>query len=117
MSNKTPKIELRTSPHTYAGASVEQIMRNVVYALLPLCIYGVYLFGLSALALLAVTTASCLLTEVFFNGLAGRANTLRDWSAVITGLLLALTLPPALPLWMAATAAASVVDFLTTFLG
>lgn len=102
MPKKTPKIELRTSPHTYAGASVEQIMRNVVYALLPLCAYGVYLFGLSALALLIVVTASCLLTEALFSGLAGRGNTLRDWSAIITGLLLALTLPPALPLWMAA---------------
>ncbi|MBK1733964.1 electron transporter RnfD [Halorhodospira abdelmalekii] len=84
------------------ASSVEQIMRNVVLALLPVCAFAVYHFGLSALALLATTTLACLLTEQFLNRLSGRASTLGDYSAVITGLLLALTLPPAFPLWMAA---------------
>ncbi len=79
-------------------------MRNVVYALLPVCAYAVYLFGISALALLLVVTASCLLTELLFDQLLHRSRSLRDFSAIITGLLLALTLPPGFPLWMAAVA-------------
>ena len=102
METRAPKLELRTAPHLHAPRSVGQIMRNVVYALLPLCAYGVYAFGLSAAALIAVVTASCLATEQLFNRLAGREGTLDDGSAIITGILLALTLPPGFPLWMGA---------------
>jgi electron transport complex protein RnfD len=103
---KTAPIELRTSPHLHAGPTVEQIMRNVVYALLPLCGYAVWQFGISALALIIVVTASCVLTETAINAMSARDNTIRDWSAVITGLLLALTLPPGFPLWMGVVAGA-----------
>ncbi|OQX45004.1 MAG: electron transporter RnfD, partial [Candidatus Sedimenticola endophacoides] len=84
--------------------SVGQIMRNVVYALLPLCAWAVYQFGISALALILVTTLSCALTERFFCWMSGRPTTLSDFSVIITGLLLALTLPPGFPLWMGAVA-------------
>jgi electron transport complex protein RnfD len=104
MADTDPHLELRSGPHLHAARSVEQIMRNVIYALLPLCAFGVYAFGLSAAVLVAVVTASCLGTEQLFNRLAGRASTLGDWSATITGILLALTLPPGLPLWMGAVA-------------
>ncbi len=79
-------------------------MRNVVYALLPICAYAIFLFGISALALLLVVTGSCLLTELLFDRLLQRSDSIRDFSTVITGLLLALTLPPGFPLWMAAVA-------------
>src|SRR6476646_6076268 len=59
----TTIIEVRTSPHMHAERSVETIMRNVVYALLPICAYAVWLFGISALALIATSTGACLLTE------------------------------------------------------
>jgi electron transport complex protein RnfD len=104
MAAKPPRIELRTAPHAHSGLTVEQIMRNVVLALLPVCAFAVYQWGLSAVALLAVVTGTCLATESLLNRLAGRAGTLGDWSAVITGLLLALTLPPGFPLWMGAVA-------------
>jgi electron transport complex protein RnfD len=100
----TPRIELRTAPHTHSGLTVEQIMRQVVLALLPVCAFAVYQWGASAVALLAVVTGSCLATEALFSRLAGRSVTLNDWSAAITGLLLALTLPPGFPLWMGAVA-------------
>jgi len=96
------RVELRTSPHLTAGASVEQIMGNVVLALVPVCAWSVYTFGLSALALILVTTLSCMATERLACWMADRPSTLGDWSVVITGLLLALTLPPGFPLWMAA---------------
>jgi len=104
MPDRNIQVELRTSPHLKQAVTTAQIMRNVVYALVPVCAFAVYAFGLSALALLAVTTLSCLLTEALFCRLAARPSTLNDWSVVITGLLLGLTLPPGFPLWMAAVA-------------
>ena len=77
-------------------------MRHVVYAMLPLCAFGIYVFGISVVALLAVAVAACLATEHLCCHLAGRASSINDWSAVITGILLALTLPPGFPLWMTA---------------
>jgi len=99
------KIELRTSPHLKQTVTVEQIMRNVVYALLPVCAFAVYAFGISVLALLTVTTLTCVVGESLFCRLSGKPSTVNDWSIVITGLLLGLTLPPGFPLWMAAVAA------------
>lgn len=99
------RIELRTSPHLKQPLTVEQIMRNVVYALLPVCAWSVYAFGLSALALLLVTTLTAVLTEHLFCRLSGQPSSVSDWSVVITGILLALTLPPGFPLWMGAVAA------------
>jgi electron transport complex protein RnfD len=67
-----------------------------------LCAFAVWNFGISALALLIVTTASCMATERFCCWLQDRPSSLHDFSVVITGILLGLTLPPGLPLWMAA---------------
>lgn len=103
MFRKAP-VEIRTAPHLKRAVTVEQIMRNVVYALLPVSAWAVYQFGISALFLILVTTASCMATERFFNWMADRTSTLKDFSAVITGILLALTLPPGFPLWMGAVA-------------
>src|SRR5689334_10676438 len=96
----TPIIELRTSPHMHVARSVDVIMRNVVYALLPICAYSVWLFGISALALIVTTTGSCLLIEHLFCRFGHRRTTINDYSVAITGILLALTLPPGFPLWM-----------------
>lgn len=98
-------IEIRTSPHLKRARTVPQIMQGVVWALLPICAFAVFQFGLSALLLLVTTTAVAMGTEYLFARLSGRGNTLNDWSVVITGLLLGLTLPPGFPLWMAAVAA------------
>lgn len=97
-------IEIRTSPHIKKNLTLPTIMRHVVYALIPICLFSVYQFGLSALALIIVVTLSCIGTEYFFNHLSNKKNTLHDNSALITGLLLALTLPPGFPLWMGAVA-------------
>ena len=104
MAQSKTKIELRTSPHLHPAPAVNVIMRNVVYALLPICGFAIYQFGISALALIIVVLLSCLATERLFNRLSAAPNSLNDYSAVITGLLLALTLPPGFPLWMGAAA-------------
>ncbi|MCF1184701.1 RnfABCDGE type electron transport complex subunit D [Marichromatium gracile] len=98
-------IEIRTSPHLKKVLTVDQIMRSVVLALLPVSAFAVYQFGLSVLLLLITTTVVAVATEWLFARLSGQGNTVSDWSAVITGLLLGLTLPPGFPLWMAAVAA------------
>jgi len=104
MAHKSLLIELRTSPYIRDTLSVPRIMWHVVFALLPLCGFAVYQFGLSALVLLAVTTLSCIAFEYLFCRAQRQSSTLRDGSAAITGILLALTLPPGFPLWMAVVA-------------
>jgi electron transport complex protein RnfD len=93
-------LEIHTSPHIASGASVDAIMRNVVWALLPVAAYSVYSFGLAALFTLVAATLSCVLTEHLMCRLAAKPTTVNDWSVTITGLLYGLTLPPSLPLWM-----------------
>lgn len=98
------RIELRAAPHVHAPTSVETIMFNVVLAMLPICFFSVWQYGVSSAVLILTVTATCLLTERFFSSKSGKGNTLADWSATITGILLALTLPPSFPLWMGAVA-------------
>ena len=77
-------------------------MTAVVIALLPAAGFGIYNFGPRALAVMAVTIASTVLTELLFGWLWKKKITISDMSAVVTGLLLALNLPVSIPLWMAA---------------
>ncbi len=99
-----PKIDIRTSPYIRKAPTVAQIMHNVIYALLPIAAYAVWQFGISALALMVVTVLSAMGTEHLFCHLGDKRSTITDGSAIITGLLLAMTLPPGFPLWMGAVA-------------
>ncbi len=92
-----PGLLVTASPHLATKATTPTIMWNVVGSLVPIVIVSVYLYGISALLVLAATTAGALLPERIW----GRAGALRDGSALITGILLALTLPPGIPIWMA----------------
>jgi electron transport complex protein RnfD len=99
-----PVNEIRPGPHVKGPRSVEKIMLNVVLSLLPICAFYVAQYGVSALASILVVTAACLATERLFVKTGTQAGNISDWSATITGLLLALTLPPGFPLWMGAVA-------------
>ena len=99
MLSKT--LNISTSPHLVKGIGTDDIMRNVVYALLPVAGFAVFSFGLSALMVIVTATAACVLTEHYLCKWSGKDSTVGDWSAVITGLLLGLTLPPSFPIWMA----------------
>lgn len=105
MSTHAHLLELQASPHLHKPLSVDRIMYQVLYAIAPVCAFSVWQFGISALALIATCTAVCLLSERLFCHLSGKASTLSDGSSAITGLLLALTLPPGFPLWMGALGA------------
>ena len=97
-----PQIDVMTSPHFRRAVSTDVIMRHVAYATLPIVGFAFFAFGASALLMVAVATASCVAMEHVVCRLSGRASTIGDFSAVVTGLLLGLTLPPSFPLWMAA---------------
>jgi electron transport complex protein RnfD len=90
-----------SSPHTHSGGSVERIMLDVVIALMPALAASLWLFQWNALRLVAVCVGTCLLTEWLCRKAMKRESTLSDFSAAVTGLLLAFNLPPALPSWMA----------------
>jgi electron transport complex protein RnfD len=98
MPGKT--LHISTSPHIAKGVSTEVIMQNVVWALIPVAIFAVYAFGVNALLVIVTAVISCILTEHVLCRLSKKETTISDWSAVITGLLLGLTLPPIFPLWM-----------------
>jgi electron transport complex protein RnfD len=93
---------LSPSPHAHAPTSVPAIMRDVLIALLPATAAGVWFFGLPAVWTIAVCVGTSLAAESLCRLAMGRPNTLRDGSAAVTGLLLALNLPAGLPLWMCA---------------
>lgn len=91
---------LAASPHAHAGASVSRVMKKVMLALTPATFYGFWLFGWPAVNLFVVTVGACLLAELFCQRLMAQKSTLGDGSAVLTGWLLALSLPPWAPAWV-----------------
>jgi electron transport complex protein RnfD len=93
-------LNISTSPHLTKNVSVEVIMRNVVWALMPTTLFAVYSFGWNAALVISTAVASCVLTEHVLCRISKKQSTVSDWSAIITGLLLGLTLPPIFPLWM-----------------
>jgi electron transport complex protein RnfD len=95
----TPNV---SGPFTHAATSVQKTMFTVLLALAPATAFDLYLFGWPAVLLFAVTVGSCVLTEALCLMLAGRpvGATLADCSAVLTGWLLAMTLPPWAPWWI-----------------
>ncbi|MGN0130917.1 MAG: RnfABCDGE type electron transport complex subunit D [Lachnospiraceae bacterium] len=93
-------MKVSSNPHIRSKASTSRIMLCVVIALLPAAAFGVYNFGLNALFLILITIASCVLSEFLFDMICHKKNTIGDLSAVVTGLLLALNLPPKAPWWI-----------------
>ncbi|MGI5959075.1 MAG: RnfABCDGE type electron transport complex subunit D [Massiliimalia sp.] len=89
------------SPHITSKRTTATIMRDVVIALMPALVASVIFFGLRALLVEAVCVVSCILFEYLSRRVMKRENTISDWSAVVTGLLLAYNLPVSIPLWMA----------------
>lgn len=91
-----------SSPHIHTGKTTVGIMRDVLIALLPATVAGVVLFGWKALAVIAVCVASAILSELLFNLICKKAQTVTDLSAAVTGLILALCLPATAELWQCA---------------
>ena len=87
------------SPHIHSGMSTGGIMLDVLIALLPAAVAGVVIFGLSALWVILTCVASCVAFEALFCLIAKKPQSVKDLSAAVTGLLLALNMPAGIPLW------------------
>ena len=86
-------LHVSSSPHVRSKITTNDIMLMVVIALLPTTIFGIYNFGPRALLLILLSVATCVLTEYVYEKLMKKPVTVKDFSAVVTGLLLALNLP------------------------
>ena len=93
-------MKVSSNPHIRSKSSTSGIMLAVVIALLPAAGFGIYNFGLDALILILVTVLSTVLTEYIFEKILGKKTTIGDYSAVVTGLLLAMNLPSSAPWWI-----------------
>ena len=95
------KLIVSTSPHLKNRIKTKNIMLDVIIALAPALIAAIVIFGFRALLLVMVTVATCVLAEYGAQKVLKRQQTICDLSAVVTGILLAFTLPVQLPIWMA----------------
>ncbi|MCK4738426.1 MAG: RnfABCDGE type electron transport complex subunit D [Deltaproteobacteria bacterium] len=96
---EVPGLVVSSSPHFLNTESVPGIMHNVILALLPACLVSIYFFRFDALILIVTCLFACLLTEYLCLKFRGKPIVIYDGSAAITGILLALTLPPSFPLY------------------
>lgn len=94
------KLNTSAAPHIIGAVSTGDLMNDVSIALLPATLFAVYNFGLYALTLIVVSVGFAVASEYFFCWFAGRPIAVRDGSALLTGLLIALNMPPAAPLWL-----------------
>lgn len=95
-----PSLLFSSSPHVHRGDSVPDVMKTVILALMPATALSVVMFGWPALLVILITMAACMATEYLFALIRKRPHPLGDNSAALTGLLLALTLPPHSPWWV-----------------
>ena len=96
------KFEVTSSPHIRGKRNTQQIMLDVVIALLPALLAGTMIFGMRALLVTLVCAAAAVAAEWVCGMILYHRNTVKDLSSVVTGLLLALTLPATVPYWLAA---------------
>lgn len=89
-----------SSPHIRSKVTTASIMRDVVLALLPSCLFGIYWFGLRALTVLIISVVSCQAAELLYFHIAGKKRAQYECSAIVTGLLLGMNLPSTIPLWI-----------------
>ena len=95
------KLIISPAPHVQSAQSTARIMRDVVIALIPALVVSTIVFGVGVLYVTALSVASCMLFEYLIQRYMVRgANTLSNWSAVVTGVLLAFNLPATIPWWI-----------------
>lgn len=93
-------LHLSSAPHDRGSLSTKTVMRDVLLALLPTAVLGIWAHGWYAGFVMLVSIAAAVVTEYLFNLATKRGNTIGDASAVVTGLLLALTLPAQVPVYV-----------------
>ena len=110
-------LHISTGPHIRTRESTRSLMLDVLIALLPTTAAGIYLFGLRAVWVLAVSVASAVIAEYVWQKLTRRPVRVGDLSAVVTGLILGLNLPANAPLWMPAIGSAFAIIIVKQLFG
>lgn len=93
-------LNVSSSPHVRSQETTRNLMLDVAIAMVPASAFGVYHFGLHALFVIIATVAACVLSEYVFQRMMKKPVTISDGSALVTGLILALNMPPEIPLWI-----------------
>lgn len=105
------------TPHVRSKESIQSIMRDVIIALVPASVMGIYYFGLRALMLMVAAIVSAVFFEWLYQKFMKKPITISDLSAVVTGLLLAMNLPAAAPVWVAIVGSAFAIIFAKQLFG
>ncbi len=105
------------APHIRKDRYISTTMRDVIISLLPAAIGSVYFFGYRSILVILTTVIACVLSEYVWNKLSKKDNTITDFSAVVTGMLLAMTLPASIPYWMAAVGGVFAIIIVKCFFG
>ena len=95
-------LNVSSSPHVRSSVTTQNLMLDVVIAMIPAAAFGVFHFGFHALLVMIVTVAACVASEYVYEKFMNKPITIMDMSAVVTGLILALNMPPEIPLWIPA---------------
>ena len=93
-------LHVSSSPHVRCKDTTQNLMLDVVIAMVPAAAFGVFHFGLHALLVMIVTVAACVASEYIWQKLMHKPITVGDCSAVVTGMILALNMPPEIPVWI-----------------
>ncbi len=93
-------FKVSSNPHIRSKDTTSRIMQYVALALLPATIFGIFNFGMHAMFLVMITVSATVLSEYIYDRCMKKEISIGDFSAVVTGLLLALNLPPEAPLWI-----------------
>ena len=93
-------LNVSSSPHVRNKITTQNLMFDVAIAMIPASVYGVWQFGMHALLVLIATVVSCVLSEYVYEKLMKKPITVSDGSAVVTGMILALNMPPEIPVWI-----------------
>ena len=110
-------ITVSPPPHIKSGETTSTIMLDVIIALLPAFAWGLYIFGFRALALTVISVLSCVLFELLYQVIMRKRVTIGDMSAVVTGILIAFSLPVNTPLWAPAVGAAFAIIIVKQLFG
>lgn len=110
-------LTVSSSPHIRSKESVSRIMLDVVLALIPAAIAAVINFGWRVVLVMGVSVLAAVATEALIQKLMKKPVTIKDFSAVVTGILLAYNLPPAIPLWMVVVGAVIAIALVKQIFG
>lgn len=111
------KLKVSVSPHIHSGVTTQKIMLDVIIALMPAAAAGCIIFGIRALFVMMASVSAAVLSELAFCLICKREVTISDLSAVVTGLILALSLPVSMPYWQVTIGAVFAIIFVKCIFG